>query len=50
MEGAMRRSSELSLHYSHTRPNEEGWFSIPEFKEINHYYAGENIAPGDKSA
>lgn len=50
MEGAMRRSNELSLYYSHTRPNEESCFSIPEFKEINHYYAGENIAPGDKSA
>ena len=44
MQGAMKRSAELSIYYSHTRPNGTSCFSIEEISQMKYYSAGENIA------
>ena len=44
MKGAMKRSAELSIYYSHTRPNGASCFSIEELSKIGYNFAGENIA------
>lgn len=44
MQGAMKRSAELSIYYSHTRPNGTSCFSIEEISQMKYYSVGENIA------
>lgn len=47
---AQKRANEISVYYSHTRPNGKGSSSVLAEYGLNYRFAGENIAAGQMTA